>query len=113
MPRRRRRPARPERRPDVIAMPTVAPQRRLTAQPSSGLARFFRLDARGTDIGTEVRAGLTTFMVMSYIIVVNAAVLTTGAQIAGQSVSFPAVVTSTCLVAGLGALAVGLAANLP
>ena len=65
------------------------------------MERFFHLTARGTDVPTEVRAGLTTFMVMSYIIVVNAVVITGGAQIAGQDVSFPAVVTSTCLVAGL------------
>ena len=75
--------------------------------------RRFGLAARKTDVGTEVRAGLTTFMVMSYIIVVNAVVITAGATIAGQDVSFPAVVTSTCLVAGIMTLAMGLAANVP
>ena len=35
------------------------------------LARFFRMGERSTDLGTEVRAGLTTFMVMAYIIFVN------------------------------------------
>jgi AGZA family xanthine/uracil permease-like MFS transporter len=52
-------------------------------------------------------------MVMSYIIVVNAAILTAGAGAAGQDVAFPAVVTATCLVAGLLTLAMGLWANLP
>ena len=80
---------------------------------SSWLERHFNLSGRGTDPGTEVRAGLTTFMVMSYIIVVNAAILTTGAGIAGQEVAFAAVVTSTCLVAGLLTLAMGFWANLP
>lgn len=79
----------------------------------SFLERQFNLSARGSDVGTEVRAGLTTFMVMSYIIVVNAVVITSGATIAGQSVSFPALVTSTCLVAGLLSAAMGLAANVP
>ncbi|MBA2448201.1 MAG: NCS2 family permease, partial [Chloroflexi bacterium] len=73
----------------------------------------FGLAERRTDVGTEVRAGLSTFMVMSYIIILNAVILTTGARIAGQDVVFPAVVTSTCLVAGLLTLAMGLGANLP
>jgi AGZA family xanthine/uracil permease-like MFS transporter len=89
------------------AVPAVAVRR------ESFLERRFGLAERETDIGTEVRAGLTTFMVMSYIIVVNAVVLTSGARIAGIDLSFPAVVTSTCLVAGLVTLAMGLAANLP
>jgi AGZA family xanthine/uracil permease-like MFS transporter len=75
--------------------------------------RWFHLTERKTDVGTEVRAGLTTFMVMSYIIVVNPVILTTGATIAGQDVSFPAVVTSTCLVAALMCLAMGWWANVP
>jgi adenine/guanine/hypoxanthine permease len=79
----------------------------------SFLERRFGLAERGTDLATEVRAGFTTFMVMSYIIVVNAVVLTSGAKIVGQDVSFPAVVTSTCLVAGLLTLAMALWANLP
>ena len=75
--------------------------------------KFFHLHTRGSDVGTEVRAGLTTFMVMAYIIVLNAVILTTGAKVAGQDVVFPAIVTSTCLVAGIMCLAMGLWANLP
>src|SRR5215208_2484488 len=85
----------------------VAPAR------ASFLDRRFDLTMRGTDVGTEIRAGFTTFMVMSYIIVVNAAVITSGARIAGLDVAFPAVVTSTCLVAGLISLLMGLWANVP
>ena len=84
-----------------------------SAPPDSLLERLFSLSARGTNVGTEVRAGLTTFMVMSYIIVLNAVIITGGATIAGQNVSFAAVVTSTCLVAGLMCAAMGLYANLP
>ncbi len=79
----------------------------------SALERWFRLAEQRTDVGTEVRAGLTTFMLMSYIIVVNAVILTTGASVAGLDVSFAAIVTSTCLVAGLMTLAMGARANLP
>src|SRR5262245_59337565 len=85
------------------------------SRPAVGgwLERQFDLAARGTTVGTEVRAGLTTFMVMSYIIVLNAVILTTGTGIAKQELSFAGVVTATCLVAGLMTLAMGLWANFP
>jgi AGZA family xanthine/uracil permease-like MFS transporter len=82
-------------------------------QGGSILEQWFRLSARRTDVATEVRAGLTTFMVMGYIVVVNPVILTTGATIAGQDVSFAAVVTSTCLVAAVMTIAMGLWANVP
>ena len=79
-------------------VPRPAPS---SVPPDSMLERLFSLSARGTNVGTEVRAGLTTFMVMSYIIVVNAGIISDGARIAGQNVTFGSLVTSTCLVAGL------------
>ena len=85
----------------------------LERESESLVERWFQLTARRTDVGTEVRAGLTTFMVMSYIIVVNPVILSTGASIAGLDVSFPALVTSTCLVAAVMTLAMGLWANVP
>jgi len=49
---------------------------------SSGpVARFFKFEERGTNIITESRAGLTTFMVMAYIIFLN------GSIIAGRFIS--------------------------
>ena len=39
------------------------------------LEGYFRLKEHGTTVGTEVLAGLTTFMVMAYIIFVNPAIL--------------------------------------
>ncbi len=38
---------------------------------SGGIGEFFRFAERGTDLVTETRAGLTTFMVMAYILFVN------------------------------------------
>ncbi len=70
-----------------------------------GLEGYFGLREHGTDVRTEVLAGLTTFMVMSYIIAVNPGVLSA----AGLDVR--AVATSTCLVAGVMTLAMGLYAN--
>jgi AGZA family xanthine/uracil permease-like MFS transporter len=71
----------------------------------SGLERFFHLREHGTDARTEVLAGLTTFVVMSYIIAVNPAVL------AAAGLDQRAVATSTCLVSGLLTLAMGLYTN--
>jgi AGZA family xanthine/uracil permease-like MFS transporter len=42
----------------------------------SGLARYFGFAEHATDLRTEVLAGVTTFLTMSYIVVVNPAVMT-------------------------------------
>jgi AGZA family xanthine/uracil permease-like MFS transporter len=76
-----------------------------TGNPSGGIEGFFRLREHGTSVRTEVLAGVTTFVVMSYIIAVNPAVLSA----AGLDVR--AVATSTCLVAGLLTIAMGLYTN--
>ena len=39
------------------------------------LERFFGLSSRGTTVPTEIRAGIVTFMTMSYVIFVQRAVL--------------------------------------
>lgn len=73
----------------------------------SSLDRFFKLTERGTTVGTEVRAGVTTFLVMSYILFVNANIL--------GAAGFPegGVAAATALVAGLLTIAMGVVANMP
>jgi AGZA family xanthine/uracil permease-like MFS transporter len=71
------------------------------------LERLFGLQANGTNVRTEVLAGLTTFMTMAYIVVVNPAILGE----AGMPVA--AVAAATCLAAGLGSILMGLIANYP
>jgi AGZA family xanthine/uracil permease-like MFS transporter len=71
------------------------------------LDRFFGLKAQGTDVRTEVLAGVTTFMTMAYIVVVNPAILGE----AGMPVA--AVAAATCLAAGFGSILMGLIANYP
>src|ERR1051326_5876129 len=79
------------------------------------LEGWFQLRARGTDVGTEVRAGLTTFMVMAYIIFVNPIILgyvgVPGLE--GKGLPFGPTLTVTCLTAGLMSIAMGLATNYP
>ena len=73
---------------------------------------FFKLAERGTTVGTEVRAGLTTFMVMAYIIFVNPSILSTG-PLEGLGPPFLPTVVATALAAGLLTIAMGLVSNYP
>ena len=69
--------------------------------------RLFQLRAHGSDVRTEMLAGLTTFLTMSYIVFVNPAILGTTGMDPG------AVFVATCLAAALGSTVMGLAANFP
>lgn len=80
-----------------------------TTHSQSTLDRFFGLTARGTTVRREVLAGATTFMTMAYILFVNPDILGNAAG-AGH---FPALLTSTALVAAAMTIAMGLFANLP
>ena len=71
------------------------------------LERFFALEAHGTSARTELLAGLTTFLTMIYIVVVNPLILGD----AGMPVG--AVAIATCVAAGVGSLLMGLMANVP
>lgn len=73
----------------------------------SGLDSFFKLSERGTSVGTEVRAGLATFLVMAYIIFVNPSILGAAGLDPG------AVAAATALVAGVLCIAMGVVANYP
>jgi AGZA family xanthine/uracil permease-like MFS transporter len=77
-------------------------------QGGNTIADYFKFAERGTDIVTEARAGLTTFMVMAYIIFVN------GNIIAGPLKLDPvAVAAGTALIAGIMTIAMGVVANYP
>jgi AGZA family xanthine/uracil permease-like MFS transporter len=77
------------------------------------LERLFRLREHGTTVRTEVVAGVTTFLTMSYIIFVQPAVLS-GAMF-GQptGMDFGAITTATCLAAALASAIMGLYARYP
>jgi AGZA family xanthine/uracil permease-like MFS transporter len=71
------------------------------------LNRYFGLEAHGTSVRTEIFAGLTTFLTMAYIVVVNPLILgAAGMPVAG-------VATATCLAAGFGCILMGLVSNYP
>jgi AGZA family xanthine/uracil permease-like MFS transporter len=73
----------------------------------SWLERLFKLQAHGTNVRTELLAGLTTFLTMAYIIFVNPTILGDAGMPKG------AVFVATCLIAALGTLIMGLYANYP
>lgn len=69
--------------------------------------RYFGIRARGSTIGTEVRAGTTTFLTISYVLFVNPSILVA----AGMPAEDAAV--ATALSVGIGTLVMGLWANFP
>ena len=71
------------------------------------LQRLFRLNEHGTSVRTELLAGVTTFLTMSYIVFINPAILGTTGMDPG------AVFVATCLAAAIGSAVIGLAANYP
>jgi AGZA family xanthine/uracil permease-like MFS transporter len=73
--------------------------------------RYFRIGERGSTPGTEIRGGITTFVVMSYILFVNPTILSTLTQ--GQGPPFAATVTMTALAAGVMTLIMGIYTNYP
>lgn len=70
------------------------------------MEKQFKLSQLGTNIQTEFIAGLTTFMVMAYIIFVNPATLAFNGDLTIKQVA-----TVTCLVAGVMSIAMGLYTN--
>ncbi|MFT4159021.1 NCS2 family permease [Shinella sp.] len=69
--------------------------------------KFFKLSEHGTSVRTEVIAGLTTFLTMSYIIFVNPDILST------TGMDRDAVFVATCLAAALGSMVMATMANWP
>jgi adenine/guanine/hypoxanthine permease len=75
------------------------------------IARYFKFAERGTNILTESRAGLTTFMVMAYIIFVNPSIL--GAGFGLKPDQLAAYAAATALIAGIMTIAMGVIGNYP
>jgi AGZA family xanthine/uracil permease-like MFS transporter len=96
---------------------TDVPRSESTAPSGGGgLDSFFKLTERGTSVGTELKAGLATFMVMSYILVVNPSILSAMFIPQGQEAVdafVPPAAAATALIAGVLRIAMGLVSNYP
>ena len=71
------------------------------------LEKLFKLRENGTNVRTEVMAGITTFMTMAYILAVNPSILSS------TGMNPTAVLLATCLASFLGTMCMGMMANLP
>lgn len=71
------------------------------------LTSYFKLKELGSDVRTELLAGLTTFLTMAYIIFVNPQILSAAGMDHG------AVFVATCVAAAIGSAIMGLYANYP
>lgn len=71
------------------------------------LNRLFRLDHHGTTARREIGAGVTTYLTMAYVAVINPQILSEAGMDRG------AVFAATCLAAAIACAAMGLYANYP
>jgi AGZA family xanthine/uracil permease-like MFS transporter len=73
----------------------------------SFLDSFFKLKENDTNVKTEVMAGITTFMTMAYILIVNPSILS------ATGMDFNALITATALAAAIGTFFMAIFANYP
>ena len=90
---------------------TMAPSGR--SPLASRLDKYFDVSARGSTMGTELRAGAATFLTMAYILFVNPQILGSVAAPGGDKLPFDQVLTVTALVAGVMTLAMGVIGRYP
>ncbi|MBI3750675.1 MAG: NCS2 family permease [Chloroflexi bacterium] len=77
------------------------------------IGEFFKFAERGTDLWTEARGGLTTFMVMVYIVFLNSSILGDGFGLKADDPGRIALSAGTALIAGIMTIAMGAWANYP
>ncbi|MET7760067.1 NCS2 family permease [Streptomyces sp. NPDC005389] len=78
----------------------------------SWLDRYFHISERGSTVATEVRGGVTTFMAMAYILLLNPLILG-GKDVDGNVLSQPALITATALAAAVTTLLMGFWGKVP
>lgn len=71
------------------------------------LEKIFKLKERGTNVKTEIAAGITTFMTMAYILAVNPNILS------ATGMDSTAVLLATCLASFIGTVCMAFMADLP
>ena len=90
-------------------------------QGTPGWDRYFHMTERGSNLGTEVRGGIVTFVTMAYIVVLNPLIVGTakdingnfpgGGQDIGEAISL--VAAATALVAGIMTIFMGVLGRFP
>ncbi|MFB7378885.1 NCS2 family permease [Kitasatospora purpeofusca] len=82
------------------------------AAPRNALDAYFKISARGSTLANELRGGLTTFMAMAYIILLNPLILS-GADVTGVKLDHAALTTATALAAAVTTILMGVVGNVP
>ena len=82
-------------------------------QSTGAIARFFDFGALGTDTRTEIVAGVTTFITMAYILVVNPGILSSAIFLTESGDLFGQLVVATGVSAAIATLIMGLVAKYP
>ena len=83
------------------------------AETENALLRYFELAKYKVTVGSEIMAGVTTFLVMAYIAFVNPGILSSVADRSGFKLDFAATVTATCWVASFLCILMGAFARRP
>ncbi|MGW1163354.1 NCS2 family permease [Streptomyces sp. NPDC002519] len=78
----------------------------------SWLDRYFHISRRGSTVAREVRGGVTTFMAMAYILLLNPLILS-GRDVAGDTLGRQALITATAFAAALTTLLMGFVGKVP
>ncbi|MFF1794140.1 NCS2 family permease [Kitasatospora sp. NPDC058263] len=97
-----------EDRPTEDDTPTSAP----VTPPKNAMDAYFKITARGSTFGNEIRGGLTTFMAMAYIVLLNPIILS-GADVNGLKLDHAQLTTATALAAAVTTILMGVVGNVP
>lgn len=84
-----------------------------SVQSASAIARFFNFSALNTNLRTEILAGITTFITMAYILVVNPGILSNAIFLADSGDLFGELVVATGISAAIATLIMGIVAKYP
>ncbi|MFC4337703.1 NCS2 family permease [Salininema proteolyticum] len=90
-----------------------APDEPRGESPRGLVDRWFSITERGSTVATEVRGGLTTFMAMAYIVILNPLILSGATDVNGEQLSVVGVTTMTAFSACIATLAMGVIGRVP
>ncbi|CAM3373058.1 NCS2 family permease [Stackebrandtia soli] len=82
-------------------------------QPTNWFDRWFDITGRGSTIGREIRGGLTTFMAMAYIVILNPIILTGATDVNGDTLDFSQVATMTAFSGFIATVLMGVVGRVP
>ncbi|GAB2738272.1 NCS2 family permease [Streptomyces bullii] len=80
---------------------------------ANSVDRFFKISARGSTFGREIRGGFATFFTMAYILVLNPLILGSAKDKFGHQLDAVQLTTATALVAAVMTVLMGVGGNLP